>query len=220
MWKQNGVIVSCQAHEDEPLHGPQYMAQMAIAAEQAGAIGVRACGVADIAYIKEHIDIPVIGILKKEYPGYIPIITPTLSDAFSVAYAGADVIAMDCTKHSRPDGQSLKETVQEIRRQTECKIMADIATFEEGKYAYEAGVDYLGTTLVGYTEETKNVKQPGFSLMNKLVKNLPLPVIAEGGLTLPEHVEKAFNIGVSWVVVGTAITRPKYIAEQFIKVIK
>lgn len=220
MWNQKGLIVSCQAHEGEPLHGPQFMAAMAVAAEQGGAIGIRANGVADIATIKKHVNLPIIGILKKEYPGFTPKITPTLEDALAVAYAGAEVIALDCTRHPRPDGRSLKETVQAIRDQTGCKIMADIATVEEGEYAVDAGVDYLGTTLCGYTEETKHVQQPAFSLMEQLVQQLPLPVIAEGGISLPEHVERAFEIGVSWVVIGTAITRPQAITERFVKAVK
>lgn len=220
MWNQKGIIVSCQAHKDEPLHGPQYMSEMAIAAVQGGAIGIRACGVADIACIKEHVDIPIIGIQKNQYSGYIPIITPTLEDALAVAYAGADVIALDCTKNDRPDERSLKQTVQALHKRTDCKIMADIATFEEGQYAFDAGVDYLGTTLSGYTEETKNLQKPNFPLMRKLVQHLPLPIIAEGSISLPEHVQRAFNIGVSWVVIGSAITRPKYITERFVKVAK
>ncbi|MCJ7843106.1 N-acetylmannosamine-6-phosphate 2-epimerase [Lederbergia sp. NSJ-179] len=216
MWNQKGIIVSCQAHEDEPLHGPQFMAQMAVAAKQGGAIGIRANGVADIATIKEHVDLPIIGILKKNYPGYLPMITPTLEDALAVSYAGAQIIAMDCTKSSRPDGRSLKEIIEALREQTDCKVMADISTLEEGQYAFAAGVDYLGTTLCGYTEETKHEDKPAFSLMKQLVQQLPLPVIAEGGIACPEHVERAFEIGVSWVVIGSAITRPQSITKQFV----
>ncbi|WP_062108707.1 N-acetylmannosamine-6-phosphate 2-epimerase [Bacillus niameyensis] len=215
MWKKRGIIVSCQAQKGDPLHGPQFMGQMALAAKQGGAVGIRANGMADIAYIKENVGLPVIGILKKHYPNYTPFITPTLEDALSVAYAGADIIAMDCTKNDRPDGRSLKETVQAIHAQTGCKIMADIATYEEGQYAFESGVDYLGTTLYGYTEETKHLQPPGFTLMKQLVDRLPLPVIAEGGISSPEHVKQAFDIGVSWVVIGAAITRPQYITEKF-----
>lgn len=216
MWKEKGIIVSCQADKHGPLYGPQFMAEMAEAAVQGGAIGIRANGVADIAYIKERVNVPIIGLNKKRYPGYIPFITPTLEDALAVAYSGAEVIAIDCSKHDRPDGLSLKETIESLKEQTKCKIMADIATIEEAKYAYESGADYLGTTLHGYTEETKNFQLPGFSLMEQLVSNFPIPVIAEGGISTKEHIEKAFSIGVNWIVIGTAITSPREITKDLV----
>lgn len=220
MWEQKGIIVSCQAHEDEPLHGPHFMGEMAIAAHQGGAIGIRANGLADIAHIKERVSIPVIGLLKRKYSGYTPFITATLKDALAISYAGAEVIAMDCTKEPRPDGYNLRETIQIVHEQTNCKVMADISTLEEGIYAFQSGADYVGTTLFGYTKETKGLKKPAFSLMKQLVQNLPLPVIAEGGIGCPEHVEQAYDLGVSWVVVGSSITRPKYITEKFVNIIK
>ncbi len=48
---RNQIIISCQAGPDEPLHGSQYMAAMARAAEMGGAAGIRANGAADIAAI-------------------------------------------------------------------------------------------------------------------------------------------------------------------------
>jgi len=214
--KGEGIIVSCQAHTNEPLHGPHFMGQMAIAAEQGGAIGIRACGISDIAYIKQCVDIPVIGILKKHYENFKPVITPTLDDALAVAYAGADIIAIDCTTNDRPDGRGLKETIARIKSKTDCKVMADIATLEEGKYAFACGADYIATTLFGFTKETKGYKAPGFSLMKQLVANIPIPIIAEGGIAYPSQAKQAFEIGVSWVVVGTAITRPQNITESFV----
>lgn len=218
MWKDKGIIVSCQADKGAPLYGPHYMREMALAAVQGGAIGIRANGVADIAYIKEKVDVPIIGIQKKHYPGYIPFITPTLKDALAVAYAGADVIAIECTKFDRPDGYSLEETIKLLKYETNCKVMADISTIEEAKFAYDSGVDYLGTTLYGYTKETEHLQIPGFSLMEQLVNSFPIPVIAEGGISSPDHVKKAFNIGVSWIVIGTAITSPIDITKCFVEV--
>ena len=52
---QGGLIVSCQALPHEPLHGSEFMAAMAVAAETGGAVGLRANGVQDIHAIKKNI---------------------------------------------------------------------------------------------------------------------------------------------------------------------
>src|SRR5699024_5011590 len=97
-----------------------------------------------------------------------------------------------------------------------CKIMADISTLEEAEYAFKSGVDYIGTTLAGYTKETRHVQKPAFSLMKDLVNKFPLPIIAEGGIETPEHVMRIFKMGISWIVIGSAITRPQYITEKLV----
>ncbi len=50
---KGGLVVSCQARADNPLHGPGFMAAMARAAEQGGAVAIRANGGADIAAIRQ-----------------------------------------------------------------------------------------------------------------------------------------------------------------------
>lgn len=47
-----GLIVSCQALEEEPLHGPMLMAAMARAVQLGGAVGIRANGPQDVEVIK------------------------------------------------------------------------------------------------------------------------------------------------------------------------
>ncbi|MGL4786439.1 MAG: N-acetylmannosamine-6-phosphate 2-epimerase, partial [Cetobacterium sp.] len=45
---KRGLIVSCQALENEPLHSSFIMGRMAVAAQMGGAVGIRAKGVEDI----------------------------------------------------------------------------------------------------------------------------------------------------------------------------
>ncbi len=63
----HGLIVSCQALADEPLHSSFIMSKMALAAYEGGAVGIRANTKEDILAIKETVDLPVIGIVKRDY---------------------------------------------------------------------------------------------------------------------------------------------------------
>ena len=61
---KGGLVVSCQALPDEPLHSSFIMGRMALAAKQGGAVGIRAQSKEDIMEIKKTVDLPVIGIVK------------------------------------------------------------------------------------------------------------------------------------------------------------
>src|SRR5690606_22066477 len=104
-------VVSCQALEDEPLHGSNHMVAMAKAAQLGGAVGIRANGLQDIAAIKRSVNLPVIGLNKRQIADFDMYITPTLADALAVHEAGADIVAIDGTGRPRPDGYSLAETI-------------------------------------------------------------------------------------------------------------
>ncbi len=95
------LIVSCQALENEPLHSPFIMSRMALAAAQGGAAGIRANSVADISAIKEIVSLPMIGIIKRDYPGSEVFITATLREVDELMTVEPEIIALDATARPR-----------------------------------------------------------------------------------------------------------------------
>ena len=217
---KGGLIVSCQALPHEPLHGGDTMAKMAVAAMRGGAVGIRANTVHDIELIKKAVDLPVIGIIKKDYEGCDVYITPTMDEVDALAACGADIIALDATDRLHPGGVTLEEFFGEVRKKYPDRLfMADTSCFEEGKKAAEMGFDLIGTTMAGYTPYTKGTPLPDIALMKRYVNELGKPVIAEGGIWTPEQLRQALDTGVLAAVVGTAITRPMEITQRFVRAI-
>lgn len=215
---EGGIIVSCQALKDEPLHGSEVMAKMALAAKMGGARGIRANSVNDILAIKEKVDLPIIGIIKKQYPENPCYITPTMAEVDEIVNRGhPDIIAVDATQRVHPDGMTGKNFIKEIKNKyPDIILMADISILEEGLAAVEAGADMISTTLSGYTAYSPQLPEPDLPLMEKLSKQLSIPVIGEGRLKNTEQVKKAFLFGVHAVVIGSVITRPKEITKMFV----
>ncbi|MBO3445883.1 N-acetylmannosamine-6-phosphate 2-epimerase [Clostridium sp. CCUG 7971] len=210
------LIVSCQALEDEPLHSPFIMGRMAKAAMEGGAVAIRAQGVEDIIEIKEVTSLPVVGIIKRNYEDSEIFITPTKKEVDELLTTGCEMIALDATNRKRPNDESLKELIDYIKSK-DVLVMADISNYEEGINAYKSGADCVSTTLSGYTPYTKKTDGPDLELMEKLVKDLSIPVIAEGKVNTPNDLKDAFSKGVHSAVVGSAITRPQLITEKFVK---
>jgi N-acylglucosamine-6-phosphate 2-epimerase len=215
---KNGCIVSCQALEDEPLFGSIYMAAMAIAAEEGGAVGIRANTPADIAAIKKRSALPVIGLYKYIYPGYDVYITPTINEVRQVVEAGADLVAIDMTQMSRPLGVNPNELVCSIRDEfPDMLIVADISTFAEGVQAMDLGVDFVSTTMSGYTPYSLQQEKPDIVLISQLSALKRTPILAEGRIWSEEECIQCLQAGAHAVVIGTAITRPKEITKRFVK---
>lgn len=217
-----GLIVSCQALPDEPLHSSFIMSKMALAAKEGGAVGIRANTKTDIQAIKKEVDLPVIGIVKRDYPNSSVFITATRKEVDELIESQCEVIALDATLRERPE-EDLDSLVSYIRAQApKVEIMADIATVEEARNADRLGFDYIGTTLHGYTEETTGqfLYDNDFEFLTAVLDNVDQKVIAEGNVITPEMLKAVFDKGVYASVVGGAITRPRDITKRFVNMIK
>lgn len=217
---KGGLIVSCQALEDEPLHSSYIMSRMAYAAALGGAVGIRANTVEDITEIRKTADLPIIGIIKKNYDNCDVYITPTMEEVDALCACGVEIIAIDATKRPRPDGRSIEEFFKEVREKYPDQLfMADCSCYEEGIAAAEAGFDFVGTTMSGYTPYTKGTSLPNLEMMERLVKDSGKLVIAEGGIWSPDQLRAALDTGVHAAVVGSAITRPYEITKRYVAAI-
>ena len=216
------LIVSCQALENEPLHSPFIMSRMALAAAQGGAAGIRANSVVDIRSIKESVSLPVIGIIKRDYPGCEVFITATLQEVDEMMTVEPEIIALDATARPRPGGQMLEELVMQIRvRYPSVLLMADIATVDEAVTAERLGFDCVGTTLYGYTADTAGhvMVDNDCGFLREVLAAVTIPVVAEGNIDTPERAARCLALGAHTVVVGGAITRPQQITARFVAAI-
>ncbi|SDL40634.1 N-acetylmannosamine-6-phosphate 2-epimerase [Nonomuraea jiangxiensis] len=209
------LVVSCQAAATSPLHGPGPMAMMARAAEQAGAVAIRANGPADVAAIAEAVRLPIIGINKTGDRAGV-FITPTVAAAAEVIRAGATLVALDGTLRPRPDGTTLAEQIAAIHDEYGVPVMADVDGYEAGLAAREAGADLVATTLSGYTGPGPVPAGPDVELVAALAAALDCPVVAEGRYSTPEQFRAALDAGAHAAVVGTAITNPGAIVQRFL----
>ena len=216
-----GLIVSCQALPDEPLHSSFIMSKMALAAYEGGAVGIRANSKEDIIAIKQEVDLPVIGIVKRDYDHSDVFITATSKEIDELIESQCEVIALDATKQTRPK-ESLKSLVSYVRvKAPHIEIMADISTLDEAINADKLGFDYIGTTLHGYTSYTKGhiLYENNFQFLKDVLAHVDAKVIAEGNVVTPEMFKTVADLGVHCTVVGGAITRPKDITKRFINVL-
>ena len=210
------LIVSCQALEDEPLHSAFIMGRMALAAKEGGAAAIRAQGAEDIAEIKKAAQLPVIGLIKRNYGDSDIYITPTMREVEELLESPCEMVALDMTDRARPNGEKTEDLVRKIHEAGRL-VLADISTYEEGIEAEKLGADAVSTTLSGYTSYSPQLDGPDYAVAARLAADLSVPVFGEGRIHTPEDLRRMMDMGVWSAVVGSAITRPQLITKDFVR---
>lgn len=210
------LVVSCQAAKGDPLDDRDTLCRLAKSVVQGGAAGLRAEGAECISAFRRLTSLPIIGLVKTWDSNGEVYITPTFSAAESISNAGADLVALDCTRRRLPEMEPWPALVTRIHDELRRVVCADIATMDDALSAQSAGADVIATTLRGYTADTKKVRSVDWPFLEELVSKVEVPVILEGHVTSPDEVRRALEIGVHAVVVGSAITRPQSITERFV----
>ncbi len=221
---RGGLIISCQADPGSPFRDSSIIAAFAKAAEVGGAQAVRIQSLADVRAVREAVKLPIIGLTKRVMDGFDVYITPTPNEARALVAAGSSIVAFDATRHGRP------HTVYELTKAIHdagALAMADCATLLDAQEAVAAGVDFVGTTMSGYTPDSPRpapdpltgVVGVDWALIEAAVK-LGLPVIAEGRISSPADAKRALELGAHAVVVGTVITRPDVVVGWYAKAVR
>jgi N-acylglucosamine-6-phosphate 2-epimerase len=209
------LVVSCQPVDNGPLDVDSVVPLLAKAAQIGGAGAIRIEGANRVRLTRAAIDVPIIGIIKRDLNDSPVRITPYLADVEALADAGAHIIAVDATDRTRP------ETVANLLAAIQARgawAMADCANLGDATRAHEMGFTILGTTLSGYTGGTIP-DEPDYAFLAALAKIAPR-VMAEGRFNTPAQVEHAAALGAWAVTVGTAITRTEVLTSWFAAALK
>jgi N-acylglucosamine-6-phosphate 2-epimerase len=215
---KNGLVVSCQVPDGTPIDTPEFIAAQAQTVLQAGAVGIRAQGIKNVAAVVGCVSVPVIGLVKRYSETSQVYITPKVEDVLDLEQAGASIVAVDATMRLREEGVSFSMFMENLRSKTDIAIMADVDTLEAAVLVESLGCDAVATTLSGYTDEPAP-RLPNIDLIMKISRSVKIPVIAEGGFNRPEHILQAFDAGAWAVCIGTAITNPYLLTKRFVQVI-
>ena len=194
------------------------MGRMALAAKEGGAFGIRANTKEDIREIQSQVNLPIIGIVKRDYEGSKVYITPTMREIEELMEVKPEIIAVDATIARRPGGLTIDDFFYQIKEKyPDQLLMADCSTVDEALHADELGFDFIGTTMVGYTEQSKNdrIEANDFEILRTIVANAKHLIIAEGNINTPEKARRVIDLGAYSVVVGSIITRPQLITKAF-----
>lgn len=176
-----GLIASCQPVDNGPMDSPEIVAAMAQASVIGGAAGLRIEGIENLKATRNVVNVPIIGIVKRDLPDSPVRISPFLQDIEELAAAGADIIAFDGTDRVRP---TTREAIIKRIKELGCLAMADCSNFEEGMYCHNLGVEIIGSTMSGYTGG-EIPAEPDYQLVKDL-NAAGCRVMAEGRYNTPE----------------------------------
>lgn len=209
---RGGLIASCQPVDDGPMDRPDIVAAMARAAVAGGAAGLRIEGVENLRATRAVVDVPIIGIVKSDSPDTPVRITASTGDALDLIAAGADIVAYDATDRPRLND---RETILKIILNAGAIAMADCSTLQDGQAALANGAEVLGTTLSGYTQDTKRDDDlPDFELI-RVFRKMDAFVMAEGRFDTPGLCAAAIRAGADAVTVGSSLTRLEIVTNRF-----
>ena len=209
---KGGLVVSCQPVDDGPMDRPEIVAAMAQAAVAGGAAGLRIEGVDNLRATRPLVQVPIIGLVKRDLADSPVRITVTVEDALALIGAGADVVAYDATARPRPD---LRQDILAAILAGGVPAMADCATLDDARTALAEGATIIGTTMSGYTAETTPTDHgPDFGLV-RACRTLGAFVMAEGRFNTPDLAAQAIAAGADCVTVGSALTRLEVMTGWF-----
>ena len=213
---RGGLVASCQPVDEGPMDRPDVVAAMAQAAVAGGARGLRIEGVENLRAVRSLVDVPIIGIVKSDAADTPVRITVSVDDVRALVAAGADIVAYDAT--DRPRRDSAEDVLKTILA-AGAMAMADCSTLADGRRALSGGASVLGTTLSGYTEETRREDDaPDLTLVREF-RRLGSFVMAEGRFDTPGLAGAAVEAGADAVTVGSSLTRLEVVAKRFARAI-
>jgi N-acylglucosamine-6-phosphate 2-epimerase len=116
------LIVSVQSERREPLAPVPVLEALCHSVVQGGAAGLRLADLDLIRSLRTNgMTLPIIGLSKPDplpaFPAEEVYITPTVLEGVALWEAGATIIATDATLRHRPDGYSLAQWVEGMRKQ-------------------------------------------------------------------------------------------------------
>ena len=126
-----------------------------------------------------------------------------------------DTVAIDFTLRESKNALYYSNLMNDLKHLDDLEIVADVSTIEEGLMACICGVNYVSSTLVGYTSSTSHVKLPDLNIIKQFNERLPIPFFAEGGYSSEEDIKMALEYNAYGIVIGTAITRPHIITKGY-----
>ncbi|MCF8297388.1 MAG: putative N-acetylmannosamine-6-phosphate 2-epimerase [Saprospiraceae bacterium] len=219
-----GLYVSCQpATGDEPFYDYDFIKRFAFAAEFGGAKAVRIEGIENVRNLLPIINLPIISLIKKQKCNNLDMrnITATYDDILQLYEIGARIVAIDFTFREGCDDFFYSKLMKKVRREMpDIEIYADVSTIEEAIMSEMVGVDYISSTLAGYTEKSKHQRVPNFEIIEEMSKRIKIPYIAEGGISSEYHIKRIIELKCYGVVIGTAITRPHVLTANLVKALE